>query len=160
MDTLTLTSEAFAAGDLIPTTYSCEGENVNPPLEISNTPEGTISLVIIVEDPDIPTAVKEKMGIDIFDHWIAYNIPPSTTEIEADTPIGTQGANSSGKTGYTGPCPPKDHEPTEHRYIFSVYALDTTLDLSEGVTKPELQKEMVGHVIEIAELIGRYEKQH
>jgi len=118
-----------------------------------------MSLVIIVTDPDIPEVVKVEMGIDIFDHWVAYNIPPSTTDIAADDPIGTQGANSGGSMGYTGPCPPAEHEPVEHRYFFTIYALDTTLELPEGATNSELETAMQGHVIATAELVGRYQLQ-
>lgn len=158
MDTFTLTSDAFAPNKAIPARFSCEGEDVNPPLSIAGTPDGTMSLAVVMEDPDIPDAVKSQMGIEIFDHWVAYNIPPSTKEIAADDSIGTQGANSGDGIGYTGPCPPAEHEPTEHRYVFSVYALDTTLDLLEGATKSELHDSMEGHVIATAELVGRYEK--
>lgn len=159
MDTFTLTSEAFAADDLIPTPYTREGENSSPPLSITNTPDGTMSLAITVEDPDIPQAVQSKMDIAIFDHWVAFNIPPSTKEIPEGSSIGTQGTNSGGELGYTGPCPPAEHEPVEHRYIFTVFALDTTLDLPEGATKEELRLAMQDHTIATAELVGRYRMQ-
>jgi len=159
MESFTITSPEFAEGQRIPLVYTCDGDNINPPLNIDNTPRGTISLALIVEDPDIPTAVKEKMGIEVFDHWFACNIPPSTSEIPVDTPLGTQGANSYGGVGYTGPCPPAEHEPTEHRYIFTIYALDTTIDLDEGYAKEALRAEMAGHILETASLTGLYEKQ-
>lgn len=159
MDTFTLTSQAFADGDSIPIDYSCEGDDINPPLEISGMPEGTMSLALIMEDPDIPEAVKENMGIEVYDHWVAYNIPPSTTEIEPGDAVGTQGVNSGGGTGYTGPCPPAEHKPTEHRYIFTVYALNGTLDLSEGANKQELKAAMQDNIIETAQLVGRYQMQ-
>lgn len=159
MENFSLTSEAFADGEFIPTQYTCEGDNFSPPLEVANVPEGAKSFALIVDDPDIPSEVKESMGIEVFDHWVAYNIPPSTNEIAAGEAVGVQGQNSSGEVGYTGPCPPAEYEPTEHRYVFSVYALDTTLDLSGSATKDELMNAIDGHVLASAELVGRYEKQ-
>ncbi len=160
MSEISLQSSAFEDGGFIPALYTCEGDNINPPLSIENVPEGTKSFVLIAEDPDIPEEVKENMGIQVFDHWVAYNIPPSMTQIPEDEPVGTQGLNSSEEAGYTGPCPPAAYEPTEHRYIFEVSAIDTTLDhLLEGATKSEVRDAMEGHVLGQAELVGRYEKQ-
>lgn len=159
MATLTLSSDAFEPDDMIPARFTCEGENINPPLTITDTPDGTMSLALVVEDPDLPGQVKKQLGIEIFDHWVAYNIPPSTTDIPADEPIGTQGQNSGEEVGYTGPCPPAGHTPTKHRYIFTVYAIDTTLNLEEGATKEELMSAIRGHTVASAELVGYYEMQ-
>lgn len=159
MSEISLQSSAFADGESIPKRFTCEGDNIHPPLSIEGAPDGTKSFVLIVEDPDIPEEVKENLGIQVFDHWVAYNIPPSTTEIPEGEIVGTQGLNSSEETGYTGPCPPTAYEPTEHRYIFEISALDTTLDLPQGSTKSEVRDAMEGHVLGQAKLIGRYEKQ-
>lgn len=160
METLTLTSSAFKQGGMIPSRFTCDGENINPPLEIGPIPDGTMSLAITVVDPDIPREVQDKMGISVFDHWLAFNIPPSTKHVPEDTPAGTQGANSGGKAGYTGPCPPADFEPVEHRYNFTVYALDMTIELPEGVAMSEFQNFINGHILASAVLTGRYRMQN
>lgn len=155
MSSLTLTSSAFAEGGLIPSFYTCDGANSAPPLSVAGVPEGTVSLALIVDDPDIPDSVKESRGIDVFDHWIVFNIPPTTTIIEEDLiPAAIVGVNSGGKNEYTGPCPPDG----EHRYFFKLYALDTSLELSEGSTKAEVEALLEGHVLEEATLMGRYER--
>ena len=159
MADFSLHSPEFEEGQMIPAEFTCEGDNMSPGLEIKNTPEGTMSLAITVDDPDIPEAVKEQMGIEIFNHWVAYNLPPSTETLEAGDTTGTQGSNSAGTLGYTGPCPPADKEPKNHRYFFRVYALDTTLELPEGATKQELKNAMADHVLARTELVGRYEMQ-
>jgi len=153
--TLQLQSRAFAEGESIPSEYTCDGANTQPAFEISGVPSGTQSLALIMDDPDIPKSVKVSRGIEKFDHWIIFNIPPTTTKIDKGTaPTGVQGANSSGNNSYTGPCPPDK----EHRYFFKLYALDITLDLPEGSTKSEVEEAMVGHILDNAELIGRYER--
>jgi Raf kinase inhibitor-like YbhB/YbcL family protein len=155
---LTLTSPAFGPGSLIPSQFTCDGSNINPTLLIKNPPEGTASYVLTVEDPDIPQAVKERLDIEIFNHYVLYNIPSSTIEIpEANTTVGTAGKNTRGM-GYTGPCPPPEYEPREHRYIFQVHALDTALEAREGISKEELMTLIEGHVLATAFLIGRYER--
>jgi Raf kinase inhibitor-like YbhB/YbcL family protein len=156
--TFSLSSPAFEAGKLIPGKYTCDGENTNPELTIKNAPSGTVSFVLIVEDPDIPQAVKERMNIEVFDHYVLYNIPATTTTIpEANTSVGVMGKNTR-SIGYTGPCPPREYEPREHRYIFQLYALDTTLDLPEGASKSEVKAALEGHIIETAFMLGRYER--
>lgn len=153
---LTLTSSAFKNGGSIPSHYTCEGENVNPDLSISNIPKGTVSLALLVEDPDIPEAVKVNMGLDIFDHWVVFNIPPETRSIEAGSrPAGTIGMNSAGQ-GYTGPCPPD----REHRYFFKLYALDIMLPLNASAHKADVAVAMRGHILEQATLLGVYEKKN
>ena len=155
-----LTSSAFENNELIPSKYTCDGENVNPPLEISEVPIEAKSLVLIMEDPDIPTEVKKSMNIEMFDHWVVFNIPVNVNNIpEASIPPGVQGSHTREKAEYTGPCPPKQYQPSEHRYFFKLYALDVSLDLSEGTTKAEVEQAMSEHILEQTELIGRYERE-
>lgn len=152
---MTLTSPAFTEGGKIPSKYTCEGENVNPELNISGVPENAKSLVLIMDDPDVPEFVrKEKM----FDHWVVYNIPPTTTRIpENSQPQGTPGKNTSGDLNYYGPCPPD----REHRYYFKLYALNNDLSsLPKGASKKDVEQAMQGHVVAKAQLMGRYEKKN
>ena len=143
---LIVSSIAFSQGGHIPKKYSCEGENINPPLEINHFPkEKTKTLAIIVEDPDAPRG--------IFDHWLVWNISPKEPISENYIP-GVSGRNSFGNTGYGGPCPPSG----SHRYYFKVYALDTSLDLAEGADKKQLQDAMQGHIITSGELMAHYKK--
>jgi len=151
-----LTSPAFENGGSIPSKYTCDGErNLNPPLSIMGVPSGTQSLTLIMEDPDIPKKVNPD---DMFDHWLLFNIPPSIREIPEGESSGLQGMNSAGMHGYTGPCPPPQLEPSEHRYFFRLYALDTELALPYGVSKTEVLKAMQGHMLEETELMGRYRR--
>ena len=143
-------SAAFENNGKIPAKYTCDGEDVNPRLEISNIPVGIKSLVLIMDDPDAL-----KPAGKVWDHWVVFNIPPETTLIEeGKEPQGIQGITSFGRLGYGGPCPPD----TEHRYFFKLYALDSKLTLSEGATKQEVEEAMKEHVIEQIELIGKYER--
>ncbi|PIN75924.1 YbhB/YbcL family Raf kinase inhibitor-like protein [Candidatus Woesearchaeota archaeon CG10_big_fil_rev_8_21_14_0_10_37_12] len=145
----------FENNGKIPAKYTCNGENIIPPLQFQNIPEQAKSLVLIVDDPDIPDFVKESRGIEVFDHWVIFNIPSHVRTIEeGKVPEGIQGKNSAGNNAYTGPCPPD----REHRYFFKLYALDITLNLSEGATKTEVERAMQGHILEQAELIGLYEQ--
>lgn len=156
---MTLLSLAFEPNTPIPKKYTCDGENTNPPLLIRNVPENTKSLVLIVDDPDIPGAVKKARLIEKFDHWVVFNIPPDTTEIpESAEGFGVFGKNSAGDNAYTGPCPPVEFEPTEHRYVFQVYALDVQLDLDANVVETDVRDAMKGHIITKAELIGLYDR--
>lgn len=159
MSNLQLTSPAFEDGEFIPKRFTCEGENISPPLDIAGVPEAADSFAVIVTDPDIPQEVKESMGIEVFDHWIAYNIATDTIDIAAGQSVGTEGINSSGELGYTGPCPPAEYEPTKHRYVFTLYALNTKLGAESGLTREDLEKAIEGHVLGSCELIGYYEKQ-
>jgi Raf kinase inhibitor-like YbhB/YbcL family protein len=154
-----LTSPDFQANEKISSKYTCDGENVNPPLEISDVPSGAQSLVLIMEDPDIPKEIKEKIGLEVFDHWVHFNIPPGTKTIkEGTSPVGISGNHTRGEAKYTGPCPPAEYEPSEHRYIFKLYALDINLNLPVGSTKTQVESSMQNHIIERAELIGRYKR--
>ncbi len=146
-----LSSSAFTHGGKIPIRYTCEGEEFNPPLRIQGVPVETISLVLIMDDPDVPAAVRDdRMWV----HWIVFNMPPDTAEIKEDTsPPGVLGSGT-GRLGYQGPCPPD----REHRYFFKLYALDCMLPLREGSTKEEVEAAMKGHILARSELLGHYEK--
>lgn len=138
-------SAAFSHKGHIPPLYTCEGKDINPPLEIREIPEGTVTLALIVEDPDAPGGV--------FDHWIVWNIPPAEVIAENSNP-GISGTTSFGRTGYGGPCPPSG----EHRYFFKVYALDTELDLPAGSGKQKLISGMKGHILAEGVIMGVYQK--
>jgi Raf kinase inhibitor-like YbhB/YbcL family protein len=148
-----LSSAAFQPSGPIPAHYTCDGEAVSPPLSIAGTPSDAKSLVLIVEDPDVPKALKPD---GLFLHWLVFDIPPAVTELPEGSSIGTEGENSTGKTGYVAPCPPSDYEPRTHRYIFTIYALDTMLDLGVGATKEDVMTAMLGHVISETRLVGTY----
>jgi len=146
-DSVKLSSSAFTDGGNIPSKYTCDGANVSPPLKISEVPEGTESLALVMDDPDAP------MGT--FDHWVVWNIPRETQEIqEGKEPQGIQGRTDFGRTGYGGPCPPSG----THRYKFKLYALDTKLNLREGSRKRDLESAMRGHIIEEVVLTGNYRR--
>ena len=147
-----LTSSAFDYEGMIPSKYTCDGENVSPPLTISGVPAEAKSLVLIMDDPDVPTHLRED---GMWDHWVVFNIPPDTRTIEENTePEGTPGIGTNKETGYFGPCPPD----REHRYFFKVFALNTRLDLPEKSTKAQVEQAMAGHVLFHAELMGTYER--
>jgi Raf kinase inhibitor-like YbhB/YbcL family protein len=152
---LALTAPAFQHNSLIPAVYTCDGEGKNPALSIAGVPAGAKSLVLIVDDPDIPQSVKDALGVELIDHWVIFNIPPETLQIpEAAAPPGLEGKNTRGNSAYMGPCPPD----REHRYFFKLYALDALLDLSAGASRADIEKAMEGHILESAELIGRYDR--
>jgi len=145
-------SKAFENNSLIPAKYTCNGENVNPPLEFVDVPAEAKSLVLIMDDPDVPSQVREdRMWV----HWLKFNMPAETKFIEEDSePEGVAGIGTSNNLKYHGPCPPDK----QHRYFFKLYALDTKLNLPEGATKTEVEKAMSNHIIAQAELIGLYEQ--
>ena len=140
-----ITSPAFEHNQMIPRKYTCQGDDINPPLEISGIPQVAVSLVLINDDPDAP------MGT--WDHWIVWNIKP-TGVIAENTVPGLQGKNSWKRNDYGGPCPPSG----THRYFFKLYALDTNLDLAAGADKAQVMKAMEGHVLADTQLIGLYKK--
>ncbi len=150
-----LSSTAFTDGATIPAKYTCDGESVSPALSISGVPEGTVSLALIVDDPDVPKQLKPD---GVFDHWVLFDIPPATKEIPEDGSAGTAGVNGAGADAYAAPCPPPQYEPSEHRYVFTLYALDATLGLPAGASKSDVLFAMKGHVIAQTELIGRYKR--
>lgn len=143
--TLTVKSPAFPAGTAIPAKHTCEGDNVNPELQIGNVPEETRSLVLIVDDPDAPNGT--------FDHWLIWNIPVADSIKENTTP-GTQGKNGNDENKYYGPCPPDG----THHYHFRVYALNAELDLPASASKQQLLDAMELHILAEGELVGIYSK--
>jgi Raf kinase inhibitor-like YbhB/YbcL family protein len=152
---LKLTSSSFAHNGEIPTRYTCEGQDVSPPLAWSGVPANTRSLALIVDDPDAPDPAAPKLT---WVHWLLYDIPPSATglpEGARDLPPGTrEGRNDWRRTGYGGPCPPVGR----HRYFHKLYALDALLPDLGKPDKARLEAAMKGHVIAQAELIGTYQK--
>ena len=140
-----LTSPEFEHKGVIPSKFTCQGGDVNPALIIEGLPGGAKSLALIMDDPDAP------MGMWV--HWVVYNIPV-IAKIEENSIPGTQGNNDFGRENYGGPCPPSG----THRYFFKIYALDTQLNLPEGISKEDLEKAMQGHILDKAELIGLYKK--
>ena len=154
---LTISSPAFAAGGSIPARYTCEGQDVSPPLTWSGVPAGAKSLALIVDDPDAPDPAAPKR---VWVHWVLFNIPPTAAGLPeavatAALPSGTrEGTNDWNRTGYGGPCPPIGR----HRYFFKLYALDIQLPDPGSPTKAELLKAMQGHILEHAEMIGTYQK--
>ncbi|MBN2087090.1 YbhB/YbcL family Raf kinase inhibitor-like protein [Candidatus Peregrinibacteria bacterium] len=139
-------SDSFKNNGQIPSKYTCEGENINPPLLIRDVPNNTKSLALIVDDSDAISGV--------WVHWIVWNIDPSTSKIEEGKSIGIEGVTSFGDNGYGGPCPPSG----THRYVFKLFALDTILDLPDTTNKNKLISEMNGHIIDTAKLTGLYSK--
>lgn len=155
--TLSLNSGAFNEGGVVPSKYTCEGDDVAPPLEWDGVPENAQSLVLIVDDPDAPDPDAPRMT---WVHWVVYNLPPDVRGLPegamADIlPVGTkQGLNDWKNIGYGGPCPPIGR----HRYFFKLYVLDTILENLSSPTKVEVEAAMQGHVIAQAELVGTYKK--
>jgi len=140
-----ISSPEFKDNEMMPQEFTCRGKNINPSLVIENIPEGARSLALVVDDPDAP-------GGD-WVHWVAFNIP-IVAKIEKDSAPGKQGVNDFGRNRYDGPCPPSG----THRYFFKLYALDTDLDLEEGITKAELEEGMKGHILASATLIGLFKR--
>ncbi len=149
MGNLALKSSTFRDGDPIPAKFTCDGDNVNPMLEIRNAPHETKSFALVVDDPDASNG-------GVWDHWILWNIDPKTQYVMEDNiPFGAvEGKNSFGKEHYGGPCPPRGNN--AHRYMFKLYALDTTFDLPQGASKSDLEAAIKGHVLEETVLMGRY----
>jgi len=145
-----LFSSAFQDGEKIPSLYTCHGKNINPPLIIENSPPQSKSLVLLMEDPDVPISLRQDRT---WIHWIIYNIPPTTQCIPSNQkPPGVEGAGTKNHIGYQSPCPPDK----EHRYFFKLYALDTLLPLSRGATLQQVKEKMEHHVIAEASLMGLY----
>ena len=144
-----LTSPAFQNNGPIPAKYSCDGGNINPELQIQNTPKEAKSLALIMDDPDAT-------GGRTFTHWIVWNIDPKTAVIkeESTPPSSIEGMTDFGRSGYGGPCPPRGSKP--HRYFFKLYALDVRLDLPAGASKSSLESEIKKHLLAQTELVGLY----
>jgi len=151
---LQLSSEAFAPGEPIPPEYTCDDDDVSPPLSWTHPPEGTVSLALICDDPDAP--------LTTWVHWVLYDIPATVLALPSgieSTPFpsggGVHGENSWRNLGYGGPCPPAG----THRYYFRLYALDAPLNLNPGATKRDVLKAMEGHIVGQAELMGTYTRE-
>jgi len=151
---ITLTSVAFKEGGKIPVKYTCDGQDISPALEWGELPTGTKTFALIVDDPDAPAG--------IFTHWVIFNIPAASRKLPEAVPAtaqlndGTlQGKNDMGKLGYGGPCPPPGRA---HRYQFTIYALDKSLDLKSGASKKELLSAMKGHILAQGQLTGLYQR--
>ena len=147
-----ITSSAFGHEEKIPSKYTCDGDNINPPLSFSGIPADAKGLALIMDDPDVPKHLRPD---GMWDHWVVFNIPPNLASLdEGEEPSGVRGIGTGQNLDYYGPCPPD----REHRYYFRLYALDTELDLPEGATKKEVESAMEGHILEQAVLMGRYER--
>lgn len=151
---LTLTSSAFNEGERIPSRFTCDGDNMSPELHISGVPEGTQSLVLVIDDPDIPDSIKRARGIEKFDHWVVYNISAGTAVIAEGEVPGTEGVSSLGEVGYVGPCPPD----REHRYRFKLYALSGMLHFEKAPTLDEVEFALTSMVLASTTLTGLYER--
>lgn len=150
---LQIKSSAFEMDGTIPKKYTCDGEDISPPLSWDGIPEGTKSIVLINDDPDAP------MGTWV--HWVLYDLPASTRELQENFPKektlhsgAKQGITDFKRVGYGGPCPPSG----THRYFFKLYALDTKLNLEAGATKRQVEDAMKGHIVTQAELVGKYSR--
>ncbi|HIC84701.1 MAG TPA: YbhB/YbcL family Raf kinase inhibitor-like protein [Desulfobacterales bacterium] len=150
---LMVKSSAFKEGEMIPKKYTCDGEDISPPLSWEGVPEGTKSIAIICDDPDAP------MGTWV--HWVLFNLPPGTNTLPEAVPPeavlengARHGINDFRKLGYGGPCPPGG----THRYYFKIYALDIVLGLQSGASKADLLKAMEGHVLSEGQIMGRYKR--
>ncbi len=142
-----ITSSVFKHDGKIPSKYTCDGENISPPLQFVDVPTESKILALVMDDPDAP------MGT--FDHWVVWNLSPDLESIEeGEEPKGVQGTNGFGNMGYGGPCPPSG----EHRYFFKLYALKVKIDLPVSSRKKELENALEGNVIEQATLMGRYSR--
>jgi Raf kinase inhibitor-like YbhB/YbcL family protein len=154
---LKVTSPAFQSNGAIPSRYTCEGQDVSPPLAWSGATGNTRSFALIVDDPDAPDPAKPQR---VYVHWVIFNLPPNTTALPENAskmglPKGAmQGKNDWGKAEYGGPCPPIGR----HRYFFKLYALDTPVAGLKNATKADLERAIQGHVVDSGELIGTYQK--
>jgi Raf kinase inhibitor-like YbhB/YbcL family protein len=147
-----LTSGAFSEGDDIPRQYTCDGEDLSPPLAWGDPPEGTVSLALICDDPDAPGGN--------WSHWVLWGLGLEVRELaeglspEAQLESGVrQGNNDFRRSGYGGPCPPRGKP---HRYFFRLFALDTQIDLAPGADRMKLREMIDGHILAEAQLMGRY----
>jgi len=148
-----VTSPAFENEGMIPAKYTCDGEDISPPLQWDAVPEGTRSIALISDDPDAP------MGMWV--HWVLFNLPADARELKENIPPdktlpngAKQGTSDFGRIGYGGPCPPGG----THRYFFKIYALDAELNLQAGARKRDLLKAMEGHILGQGQLMGKYKR--
>lgn len=144
--TIQVSSSAFAEGESIPAKYTCDGDDISPPLMWSGVPESAHSAVLIMDDPDAP--------VGTWVHWVLYDLPADVNGLhEGDRDIGVDGVNSWNNLGYGGPCPPPGDP---HRYYFKLYILDTELYLQTGATKAEIEKVMQDHIMAEGQMMGKY----
>jgi Raf kinase inhibitor-like YbhB/YbcL family protein len=143
-----LTSDAFEQGAAIPSRYTCEGDDLSPPLSWIDVPDDALSLALICDDPDAPAGT--------FTHWVAWGIDPSAGGLAEGEPAPREGLNGFGSSGYRGPCPPPGHGP--HRYFFRLFALDAEPRVEPGAGREALESAIDGHVIDAAELVGTYQR--
>ncbi len=149
--TMKLTSTAFAEGESIPRQYTCDGEDISPPVVWSDAPAGTTTFALIADDPDSP--------VGTWVHWVLFDLPGDLTDLPEAVPKvvqpptgGVHGNNSWGRADYGGPCPPGG----AHRYLFKLYALNTDLGLDPGASAADVQAAMEGHVLAQTQLMGRF----
>jgi Raf kinase inhibitor-like YbhB/YbcL family protein len=145
---LRISSPAFPNNGSIPKKYTCDGQNVAPPLAWSGVPQNARSVAVICDDPDAPSGT--------FTHWVLYDIPPSMQRLPEQPMIGTSGVNSFGKAGFGGPCPPR--KDPAHHYHFHVYALDLESIGAAGLSKEDALKKMSGHILAEGDLVGTYQR--
>lgn len=144
--TIQITSSAFTEGGNIPKLYTCDDQNISPPLAWTGVPTNTMSLALIMDDPDASSGT--------WVHWLLYNLSANLISLEqGKNGGGTDGKNDFNKIGYGGPCPPRG---SNHRYIVKLYALDSNLDLKSGATKAQVENAMKGHILAQGQLMGRY----
>jgi Raf kinase inhibitor-like YbhB/YbcL family protein len=147
---LHVSSNAFSEGQPIPEKYTCDGQNVSPPLKWSGVPQNTKSVAIIADDPDAPSGT--------FTHWVLYDLPAKTTELtEGSSGGGKAGVNGFRETGYGGPCPPGN---SAHRYFFHVYALDIESLCNPSLSKQDVTAAMKGHILVEGQVMGTYRRKH
>jgi Raf kinase inhibitor-like YbhB/YbcL family protein len=148
MTDFSLESSAFEHAQPIPSRYTCDGEDLSPPLRWANVPDEARSLALLVDDPDAPSGV--------FTHWVAWGLDPDAGRLGEGEATPGEGRNDFGAGGYRGPCPPQGHG--RHRYLFRLYALDRELELGSGAGKAELEQAIEGHVLTTADLVGTYKR--
>jgi Raf kinase inhibitor-like YbhB/YbcL family protein len=148
MSEFALESGAFGHAQAIPSRYTCDGEDLSPPLSWKNLPEDTRSLALVVDDPDAPSGV--------FTHWVAWGLDPGADGLSEGEGAPGEGRNNFGASGYRGPCPPPGHG--RHRYVFRLYALDAAVAPAAGADKAALEQAIEGHILTTAELVGTYER--
>jgi Raf kinase inhibitor-like YbhB/YbcL family protein len=141
-----VSSPVFKEGATVPKQFTCDGHDTPPPIQLSDAPVGTKSFAVIMDDPDAPKGT--------FTHWLAYDIPANTTELQVRA--GKALRNSFGREGYGGPCPPPGHG--AHRYFFTVYAIDVPSLALSGETRQDLEKALKAHALASARLMGKYER--
>ncbi len=141
-----ITSQAFSEAAAIPRLYTCDDQNVSPELTWTGVPTGTVSLALIMDDPDAP--------LGTWVHWVLFNLKPDLSGLkQGQSGLGVEGSNDFHKLGYGGPCPPRN---STHRYYFKLYALDAVLDLKTGASKAQVEAKMKDHILAWGQLMGKY----